>query len=331
MAERPAEPSRTARNDSADDIVLPFGTVKSLISGRIVRLGPSVDTVLDAHDYPDPVRETLGEALALTALLAHPLKPGGRLILQTKTDGPLGFLVVQYDAPGAMRGYASFDRAKVETLVTTGEVTPGSLLGAGHMAMTIDPGSSLPSHQGIVALDGESLTDAAHTYFRQSEQLPTFIRLAVARQMIGGAANSASPWRWRAGGLILQHVPRLGGDPRPDETPEERDARLHGEDDDDWLRVATLAATVEAHELIDPTLSPERLLLRLFHEEGVRVGIETPVAARCRCSRERIAGFLGGFTAEELADMREDDGAVTVTCEFCSKRYRFETDEIASE
>ncbi|MEZ5818804.1 MAG: Hsp33 family molecular chaperone HslO, partial [Hyphomicrobiaceae bacterium] len=283
MAERATEPSRAARSDSADDIVLPFGTVKSRISGRIVRLGPAVDRVLDAHDYPDPVRSTLGEALALTALLGHPLKPGGRLILQTKTDGPLGFLVVHYDAPGVVRGYASFDRAKIEALAGSGRLDAGELLGTGRMAMTIDPGQNLASHQGIVALDGGSLTDAAHAYFRQSEQLPTFIRLAVARQMMAGRTGGTSPWRWRAGGLILQHVPRLGGDPRPDETPEERDARLHGEDDDDWLRVATLAATVESHELIDPTLSPERLLLRLFHEEGVRVGEETPVAARCRC------------------------------------------------
>lgn len=329
MAERATEPTRAARSESADDIVLPFGTVKSRISGRIVRLGPAVDKVLDAHDYPDPVRATLGEALALTALLGHPLKPGGRLILQTKTDGPLGFLVVHYDAPGAMRGYASFDRAKVDELAASGAFDPADLLGTGHMAMTIDPGSNLPSHQGIVALDGVSLTDAAHTYFRQSEQLPTFIRLAVARQMVGGNASGVAAWRWRAGGLIVQHVPRLGGDPRPDETPEERDARLHGEDDDDWLRVETLAATVEDHELIDPTLSPERLLLRLFHEEGVRVGDETPVVARCRCSRTRIEGFLRGFTDEELADMREDDGAVTVTCEFCSTKYRFEPNDLA--
>ena len=325
MSETASEPSRPARTVVADDIVLPFGTVKSRISGRIVRLGPAVDRVLAAHDYPDPVRQALGEALALAALLGHPLKPGGRLILQTKTDGPLGFLVVHYDAPGVMRGYASYDGDRIAELSTErAGIMPGVLLGTGRMAMTIDPGASLPSHQGVVALDGGTLTDAAHAYFRQSEQLPTFIRLAVARQMIGGATTDASPWRWRAGGLILQHVPRLGGDPRPDETPEERDARLHGEDDDDWLRVATLAATVEDHELIDPMLSPERLLLRLFHEEGVRVADETPVAARCRCSRERIVGFLKGFSGPDRESMREADGAITVTCEFCSTKYRFE-------
>jgi len=330
MAERADQPSRLARSVSDDDIVLPFGTVKSHISGRIVRLGPAVDRVLSAHDYPEAVSATLGEALALTALLGHPLKPGGRLILQTKTDGPLGFLVVHYDAPGAMRGYASYDRDRIASLGGgPGSIAAANLIGIGRMAMTIDPGSNLESHQGIVALDGGSLTDAAHAYFRQSEQLPTFIRLAVARQMMGGSSGGPSPWRWRAGGLIVQHVPRLGGDARRDETPEERDTRLHGDDDDDWLRVATLAGTVESHELVDPMLSPERLLMRLFHEEGVRVGEETPVAAKCRCSRGRIAGFLGGFTAADLADMREPDGAVTVTCEFCSTKYRFDDSDLA--
>lgn len=328
MAEHAPEPMRPARTTSADDIVLPFGTVRSRIAGRIVRLGPAVDRVLSGHDYPSAVSEALGEALALTALLGHPLKTGGRLILQTKTDGPMGFLVAHYDAPGGLRGYASFDAGRLAALSRDGRVEPVAVLGTGRMAMTIDPGGEQPSHQGIVALDGGSLTDAAHAYFRQSEQLPTFIRLAVARQMVVGAAEGAQ-WRWRAGGLILQHVPRLGGDPRPDETAEERDARLHGSADDDWLRVSTLAATVEAHELIDPTLSPERLLLRLFHEEGVRVGDETPLAARCRCSRSRIESFLGGFEQAELADMREPDGAITVTCEFCSTKYRFEPGEFA--
>lgn len=321
-------PERAARRDSADDIVLPFATVASHVSGRVVRLGPAVDRILTTHDYPPSVSELLGEALALTALLGVMMKDGGRLILQTKGDGPVDFLVAHYDAPGALRGYANFDRARIAALGPDVRAQPGALLGTGRLAMTIDPGGHLASHQGIVALEGGSLTDAAHAYFRQSEQLPTLIRLAVARQLIAGqqaagAADGAAGWRWRAGGLIVQHVPALGGEPRPGETPEERDARLHGSDDDDWRRVETLAATVEAHELIDPTLSPERLLLRLFHEEGVRVSPEIPVAARCRCSRTRIHGFLKGFSATDLAEMREADGGVTVTCEFCSTRYKF--------
>ena len=321
--EHAREPSREARRDSADDIVLPFGTVRSRVGGRLVRLGPVVDRILRSHDYPTPVSELLGEALALTALLGATLKPGGRLILQTKCDGPVDFLVAHYDAPGALRGYASFDRAQVTALGP--QVATAALLGTGRMAMTIDPGGRQSSYQGIVSLESGSLTEAAHAYFRQSEQLPTLIRLAVAREMIAGPESA---WRWRAGGIIVQHVPTQGGDPKPDETAEERDARLHGDDDDNWRRVATLAATVEAHELIDPTLSPERLLLRLFHEEGVRVSPEIGVSARCRCSRARIEGFLGGFSEAEIADMREADGGVTVTCEFCSTSYKFAAGEV---
>ncbi len=323
MTERVAA-TREARRDSPDDIVLPFGTVRSRMSGRIVRLGSAVDAVLSGHDYPPAVSEILGEALALTVLLGHPIKAGGRLILQTKTSGPVGFLVAHYDFPGAVRGYASFDRERLAATVSAERLGAPELIGQGRMAMTIDPGGREVSHQGIVAIDGTSLTDAAHTYFRQSEQLPTFIRLAVARQYVTSPAQGQPGWRWRAGGLIVQHVPVAGGDPRPDETPEERDERLHGEHDDDWLRVSTLAATVEAHELIDPTLSPERLLLRLFHEEGVRVGEIADIRAKCRCSRGRIESFLKGLGSDELSGLREPDGAVTVTCEFCSTKYRFD-------
>lgn len=322
------EATREARRDSADDIVVPFGTVRSRMAGRIVRLGPAVDKILSGHDYPVSISELLGEALALTALLGAPLKDGGRLIVQTSSDGPARLLVAHYDAPGSMRGYAGYDRDRVTALEKAGRVETAKLLGQGRMAMTIDPGGKQTSYQGIVSLESGSLTDAAHAYFRQSEQLPTFIRLAVARQYLGAGAVGDPGWHWRAGGLIVQHVPAAGGEPRPGETAEERDARLHGEDDENWLRVSTLAATVEAHELIDPTLSPERLLLRLFHEEGIRVAPEIAIASRCRCSRERIHRFLKGFSAADLADMREADGGVTVTCEFCSTKYRFAEGDI---
>ena len=321
-----ASPITVGSAELPDDLVLPFGTVKSRVSGRIVRLGRAVDTVLSGHDYPPAVSEALGQALALTALLGNTLKAGGRLILQTKSDGPLGFLVAHYDAPDKLRGYASLDKSRWPGDGPAKD--QGVLLGRGRLAMTIDPGGEQVSHQGIVALDGGTLTDAAHTYFRQSEQLPTFIRLAVARHFIGRDARGAQQWRWRAGGIIVQHVPSAGGEARPDETPEERDARLHGEEDDDWVRVRLLASTVEDHELLDPMLKPERLLLRLFHEEGVRVTPAVGVKAQCRCSRQRIHGFLKGFSVTELADMREADGGVTVTCEFCSTRYRFEPGEV---
>jgi molecular chaperone Hsp33 len=244
----------------ADDLVLPFRTVKSDVIGRVIRLGAVVDAVLSRHAYPDPVSHALGEALALTAMLGSALKSEAKLILQTKTDGPL-------------------------------------------------------------ELDGETLIDAAHTYFRQSEQLPTFIRLAVARHYGPSGGEGPRAWAWRAGGLMIQQLPRLGGR-RGAEAPSEED------DEENWTRARHLAATVEDHELLDPTLSPERLLYRLFHEEGVRVTPPTPLAAECRCSRERIHAYLTRFSAAELAELREDDGGFTVTCEFCSRKYRFSAGDV---
>ena len=309
-----------------DDLVLPFGTIRSRMAGRVVRIGHVADDILAAHDYPEPVSIVLGQAIALTALLGQQLQPGGRLILQTKTDGPLGFLVVQFETPGRLRGYASYDADRLAALAKEGAVTDGALIGNGRLAMTIDPGGDQVSHQGIVPLDGTSLADAAIAYFRQSEQLPTFIRLAAARHYIGRSGDTPSRWHWRAGGLIVQHVPAAGGDnePKPAMSGEERDASLEGEHDDDWNRVQILAATVEDHELLDPLLAPERLLIRLFHEEGVRVSPALQLEAKCRCSRERIGSFLDGFSEEERNDLREADGAITVKCEFCSQSYRFE-------
>jgi molecular chaperone Hsp33 len=172
-----------------------------------------------------------------------------------------------------------------------------------------------------VPLEGEPLVDAAHTYFRQSEQLPTFIRLAVARHYGPATGEGQRVWAWRAGGLMVQQLPREGGK-RPDAAASEDD------DEENWNRARHLAATVEDHELLDPTLAPERLLYRLFHEEGVRVTPTTALAAECRCSRARIHGYLQRFGAEELKDMREADGGITVTCEFCSRKYRFSSADI---
>ena len=303
----------------ADDLVVPFATRQNGVSGRLVRLGPAVDTILTRHDYPEAVSIALGEALVLTALLGSALKFEGRLILQTKTDGPLGMIVANYDVPGRLRGYASCDRARVDAFAPT-RPAQGPLLGHGHLAMTIDPDGDMERYQGIVALDGISLVDAAHTYFRQSEQLPTCIRLAVARHFAGGA------WHWRAGGLMIQKVARGGGiAPVAFATDEERDASLEGEHDDDWNRIKILAGSAEDHELLDPTLVPLRLLYRLFHEEDVTARSSVPLVAQCRCSRERLLGYLKGFDATALADLRESDGFLKVTCEFCATVYRYDT------
>jgi molecular chaperone Hsp33 len=313
---------RGKRAGRSDDAVLPFATVRSRVGGRLVRLGGTVDTILTRHDYPAAVAHALGEALALAALLGNMLRRGSKLILQTKTDGALPMLVVNYEAPGGMRGYASHNAARLAALAGERTIAQGALLGCGHLAMTIDPGGDKPSYQGIVALSGHTLTEAAHAYFKQSEQLPTFFRVAVARHYTAGDGNMRGAWGWRAGGLMVQN------------TASERPASGAGslepsnDDSDNWRRVRLLAATVEDHELLDPTLPPEWLLHRLFHEEGVRVGAPTPLVARCRCSRERVEMLLKSFGAAELDDMREPDGGFTVTCEFCSTKYRFAAREI---
>jgi len=297
-----------------DDVIVPFRTEASGISGRLVRLGPAVDDILKRHNYELPaVAEVLGEAVALTALLGSALKFNGKLILQTRSEGPLGFFVTNYQVPGKLRGYASYyaDRVPEGTAPPTDH---GTLLGEGHLALTIDPGADMDRYQGIVSLDATPLSDAALTYFRQSEQLPTFIKLAVARHQ--GADDTE--WHWRAAGLMVQHVSPEGGKPPPEDAPSDF---LIGDDDDDWQRVAVLAATVEDHELLDPILTPERLLYRLFHEEGVRVMEDQPLEAFCQCSDERVRGLMNTFSREQIDDMRDENGDVVVTCEFCKRTY----------
>lgn len=309
-------------NGGDDDIVLPFRTDRSGVIGRLVRLGPAIDHILSNHDTPVPVSQTLGEAVALTALLGTSLKFDGKLTVQTKTDGIVDFLVVNFESPGRVRGYVRYDKTKLGEGDSLAD--PSALMGSGLLAITIDPGDDMDRYQGVVELKGDNLAEAALTYFRQSEQLPSFLRLAVARHYVAGENGAPGTWQWRAGGLLVQNLARSGGKP----SDEIDDDLLLGEDDDDWTRTQILAETVEDHELLDPTLSPERLLYRLFHEEGVRALPRTPVEAYCRCSRERVEAFLRSFGTEQLVDMREDDGAISVTCEFCTKTYRFAPDEL---
>jgi molecular chaperone Hsp33 len=284
MAEA-AVPSHTLKLPN-DDLVLPFRTVRSGVIGRLVRLGPAVDEILSQHAAPQAVSQTLGEAVALTALLGTALKIDGKLTLQTKTDGLLDFLVVTYEPPGRLRAYARYDKKRVGR---DEDIAQGELIGSGHLAITIDPGEEMERYQGIVALNGESIGEAALSYFHQSEQLPSFVRLAVARHYTAGGKGAPGRWQWRAGGLMIQHLARGGGS---EASPEDADAAQEfDEEDDDWERTRMLAATVEDHELLDPTLPPDRLLYRLFHEEGVRAFPATPIEAYCRCSRERIEGF----------------------------------------
>ncbi len=304
------------------DYVIPFQLEASGARGRLIRLGPVVDEILTRHAYPDQVLLLLGEAVTLTAMLGAALKFEGKFILQTQSNGAVSFLVVHYSSPGHVRGYAAYNRDDLGTPPNGGEASK-PLLGEGHLAMTIDPGAGMERYQGIVGLAGNTLVDAAHAYFDQSEQIPTLIRIVVARQFTAGDNGGPGQWSWRAGGLMVQKLTREGGRQGSDDYSQ---PDADSADDDGWRRAQALASTVEDHELLDPTLSPERLLYRLFHEEEVRAFEAMPLDAKCNCSRERVEDMLNQFSAEELDGMAEDD-VITVTCEFCSTHYKFDADQ----
>ena len=285
-----------------DDLVAAFQIENTPLRGRIARMGGLIDEVLTRHAYPEPVAELLGEACALAALVGASLKFEGRLIVQAQGDGPVSFVVADYDTSGALRGYCSFDPDKVAA-ASQGFVRPGAkaLLGDGVFVMTIDQGPDTERYQGVTTIEGETLALCAETYFAQSEQTPTRVRLAVGRLQTGEAEV------WRAGGLLIQNI---AGD---------EDARGHVEDA--WTRAQALFETVGEDELIDPTIGAEILLYRLFHEDGVRMFAPKALKAFCRCSPERILNLLRSFAPEERTDMVEADGKIRVTCEYCSRVY----------
>jgi molecular chaperone Hsp33 len=306
-----------------DDRILPFQVEGLDVRGRVVRLGPSIDTVLARHDYPAPVSKVLGEAVALTVLLGSSLKLDGRFQLQTRSDGPIDMLVVDFEAPDRVRAYARFDK---ERLKAANGAPTGELLGKGHLAMTIDPGAEMSRYQGVVPLEGGGLEDAAHEYFKQSEQIPTRVRLAVAE------AFGSGEHLWRAGGILVQFLPEAGSSVRDLPGGDVPDGvELPADDEDAWTEAKSLVETVEDHELIDPTIPSEELLYRLFHERGVRVFQQQEVRHSCRCSDERILGMLKSFTDEEKRSMIDDDGQINVTCEFCSTKYVVSPGEIGIE
>jgi molecular chaperone Hsp33 len=294
-----------------DNLVQPFRIDPFALRGRLVRLGTVIDRILSQHAYPDPVAAMLGEAITLAVVLAGALKYDGVFTLQTKGDGPIRLMVADVSTDGAVRGYAQYDQAKLDAVSVDGEGTPSVplLLGAGYIAFTVDQGEETDRYQGIVELAGTTLADCAQHYFRQSEQIQAGIKLAVAR--------TGPELGWRAGGLMLQRVPPEGGY-----------GVIADDVEDGWRRSMVLMSSATASELVDPDLAPHRLLFRLFHEDGVRVYDTHPLEARCRCSRERIETILRAFPADELDEMQKER-ETTVTCEFCSRRYTFDSDELS--
>ena len=315
---------------AGDDAVRPFQVDGLDVRGRAVQMGPALDALLERHDYPAAVSKLVAEAAVLTSLLGASLKFEGKFILQTQTDGPVNMLVVDFRTPGDLRAYAGFDADAVAGAVAAGEVSSGQLLGRGALAMTIDQGSEMTRYQGIVALEGGSLEEAAHVYFRQSEQIPTKVRLAAAELLVRDDGQIRQ--HWRAGGILAQFMPAVtdrlprvdlpGGD-APNGTAADP---VETAEDDSWREAQLLVETVEDHELLDSDVPVERLLFRLFHERGVRVYDTTPLRDECSCNRGRIENVLRSFNAEAIEESVEDD-RITVKCEFCGEAYDFDPEQ----
>jgi len=278
--------------------------------GRAARLGPTLDRILANHGYPPLLETLLAEALVLTALLGSLLKdPNGQLTIQAQTErGAIDLLVCDYKG-GELRGYIRHDPGRLA------EVGPHptlfALFGKGYLAITFDQPATDERYQGIVPLEGEGLAQAAQSYFSQSEQIPSIVRLAVRKDDSG----------WVAGGLMFQHLPE----------GEEGRERLHTRlDHPEWPHVAVLAGSVKPEELTDRTLPLDELMWRLFHEEDeVRTLPPLVLTKGCRCSPDYVASVIARFPAEEQAKMIGEDGLIRVDCEFCATSFPIALEKLA--
>lgn len=291
------------------DQCLPFQIEGQDIKGRIVRLGRSVNDILSKHNYPDTVSKMLGETLAFTALIGSLMKYEGILTTQMKGEGPVRVLVSDYyknaeNAIGNIRGYASYEDG-----ITAGDNLEEMFGENGYLGITIDQGKFMERYQGIVKLEGDNITSAAEEYFRSSEQLPTKIMLACNKDENG---------KWQAGAIMIQHYAR---------SAVSEHGRDESETDDHWNTASILLGSLNEEELLDQNLSLQNLLIRLYHETGVRIFEHVDVAAGCRCSEDKIRTALASLDLEELQDIAEE-GTINVTCDFCTKIHKFELSKL---
>lgn len=312
-----------------DDSVLPFQLDAAGIRGRVARLDRTLDEILSKHEYPAPVAALVSEAVLLTALIGQTMKLRWRFSLQVRGEGPIRLIATDYFAPktegepARIRAYAGFDENAVDL-----RARAFAQLGPGVIGVTIDQGPGMSPYQGVTPLTGDGLSAALETYFAQSEQLATRFHIEAALSATPGA-----PGAWRGGGVMLQQLPGEGG--RAPEAPSGEDGLMTAEDiafmhdkEEDWSRVAMLLATVETLELIGPSVTPEALLLRLFHEESPRIWPAQPVRFGCTCSAEKVLSALSQYSREELADMADDEGRLHADCQFCGAAYDFAPEEI---
>src|SRR6478672_2452115 len=299
-------PTIELKTDVALGVAIPSRNAR----GRVARLGPVIDTVLANHGYPPVIEKLLAEALTLTALLGSLLKEaGGQLTLQAQTEGGIIDLLVCDYQGGELRGYVRHDPDRIDG--ASEQPTLQELFGKGYLAITFDQPVAKERYQGIVPIEGKNLAEAAQSYFAQSEQIPSLVRLAVEKR--GD--------HWFTGGLLLQHLPE----------GEEGRERLHTRlDHPDWPHVAILGGSVKADELTDPELPLDDLIWRLFHDEDeVRTLAAIPLLRGCRCDPDYVRSVIARFPADEREAMVGEDGMITVDCAFCSSSFAIRPGELS--
>jgi molecular chaperone Hsp33 len=314
-----------------DDTILPFQLDRSDIRGRVARLDGVLDEVLSQHDYPPVIESLVAEAAMLTAMIGQTIKLRWKLSLQIRGDGPARLIATDYYAPtkegepARLRAYASYD---AERLDVTGPAFPQ--IGRGYFAILIDQGKGMTPYQGITPIAGGSLSACAETYFAQSEQLPTRFALTFGRSYQPGEADG-----WRAGGVMLQHMPKASPFARDDATGEggllAAEDILDGDESENWNRANKLLDTVEELELVGPTVHPTDLLVRLFHEERPRIFEPQAIAFGCTCSADRVRESLSIYSAKDIAHMTTEEGIVTADCQFCGAHYEFDPRSLGFE
>ena len=306
-----------------DDTILPFQLDAADMRGRLARLDGVLDGILRQHNYPPGVEALVAEMALLTALIGQTIKLRWKLSLQVQTDGPVRMIATDYYAPqkegemARIRAYASFDRDRIT------DQSPFDQLGGGYFSVVIDQGQGSDPYQGITPIAGGSLSACAEAYFAQSEQLPTRFALSF-----GKSTGRGEPERWRAGGIMVQHMPKAspgisGGGTGEDGLLAAEDV-VGTDDKENWNRINILLDTVEDLELIGPSVAPKDLLLRLFHEEEPRAYDFQPVRFGCTCSEDRVRQSLSIYSGRDIDTMTTDKGIVTADCQFCGAHYRLD-------
>lgn len=317
----------TAQNITWDDTVLPFQLDRADVRGRVARLDGVLDQVLKQHSYPPVIEALVAEMALLTALIGQSVKLRWKLSLQVRGKGAARLIATDYYGPASegeparIRAYASYDADRLDH-----GASPFSQIGEGYFAVMIDQGEGMVPYQGFTPIAGGSLSSCAETYFAQSEQLPSRFVLTFGKSQVpGGLAH------WRAGGVMLQHMPSIGGNrPVAAEAGSGEGGLLShidilsGDDSENWNRANALLETVEELELIGPSVSPTELLVRLFHEEGPRVFEAQPVQFGCSCSEEKVRQAMSIYSQKDIKHMTTAAGVVTADCQFCSAHYELD-------